>query len=195
MFGSELRANSCIRMTVERGVEEWSLHEKRYFSDNKPLIEVDLTAAQFAELLTSMNVGSGIPCTINRTETDWKIPHIADEEDGIHHLIKQDLKDDVAGIHDILKKLTTDLTAALSESGLNKTKRESLLSQVSKLSVEINSNMPFVLDQYLEAAEKIQASAKAEIDAFATNAAMQLGVKRLQDLAAIVNAETQGKLQ
>ncbi len=190
LFGSELVSNSFIRLSLTEGEEIWSLHSKRWHG-RKHIVELDLSASQFAELLTSMNVGSGVPCTIRFRERDGQIPMFIDS-DTLSEQIKEDLKADVKGIAELVKKLRSELNTVLAESSLSKANKARLTSVAETIEREITANMPFVLEQYVEATEKVTASAKAEVDAFLTHAATKLGFQSLQDISRAA-ALTEGK--
>ena len=65
LFGSQIRSDTTIALRIFEGEVQHELSYDRYsHAKNRPIIEVVLSAAQFAELLTTMNMGSGVPCTI-----------------------------------------------------------------------------------------------------------------------------------
>ena len=65
-----------------------------------------------------------------------------------------------------------------------KAKLEELIGMVYKVTRAVKDSLPSIIDQYQEAAEKVGAKAKAELDAYATGVINRLGVKALAALNA-----------
>src|SRR5271166_5947858 len=64
-FGSSVKSSSWIRLTIqeaERGHQLGSDHISAH--GGKYLLQLDLSPNQFAELLTTMNAGPGVPGTL-----------------------------------------------------------------------------------------------------------------------------------
>ncbi len=180
LFGSEITSlGTSIQLTIAQGEDHWHLHE-HWFHGGKTIAEIEMTPAQFAELLTSMNVGGGVPCTI-RYANGEEVPGFEDE-DTLHKLIKDDLKADTKELSGLAGKLSAELDTILAETSLSKAKKERLTGIVAKLRQAIDSNMPFVLAQYVEAVEKVTANAKAEVDSFVTHTLTTLGMDSLKQI-------------
>jgi hypothetical protein len=64
LFQSHVKNMTTVRLRIKQASVKHSLHQDHTYGEES-LIEVELSPAQFAELLTSMNVGDGVPCTIN----------------------------------------------------------------------------------------------------------------------------------
>src|SRR5208337_4240325 len=67
LFGSSIKHHSAITLSIKQArlSRDTDLSHDWYFAENRfPLIEVTLSPNQFAELLTSMNVGDGVPATL-----------------------------------------------------------------------------------------------------------------------------------
>ncbi len=184
LFGSELHNQTFIRLSVVEAEESWHLSQK-WHHGAKQLIQVDLSPAQFAELLTSMNVGSGVTGTLRFLKGDGHIPSAIDE-DTLPEQIKADLKHDSQTVIDAAKAFDKELQSILGGSKLTKAERARLLEISTKLQMTLSSSMPFVIDQYQEAIDKVTMSAKAEVDAFMTHAALKIGMKSLADVAKVL---------
>jgi len=63
LFGCSIKHNHTIVLKIKRATKERSLHDDRYYG-GETLIEVEMSPNQFAEAITSMNIGDGMPCTI-----------------------------------------------------------------------------------------------------------------------------------
>ncbi len=181
LFGSDLETPSFIRMTLLEGQEDWHLSRK-WHHGRGTIVELDMTNSQFAEIITNMNRGSGIPTTIRFRADQGHVPGFL-VEDTLHDQIRADLKHDIKEIVDTADKLAADLDKTLAESGLSKAKQQSLRDSINKLRRDLTANMPFVLDQYKEALDKTASSAKIEVETFITHKAQELGFQTLTQLA------------
>ena len=65
-YGSELPQDNYITMEVKYSEINRELTQDRYYDFGVPIIKIRLSSGQFAEMITSMNQGSGVPCTIER---------------------------------------------------------------------------------------------------------------------------------
>lgn len=181
LFGSEIEHQSFIRFTLGPGESHWLLHEQHYHAPLNPRhVEIDFSSAQFAELITAMNVGMGVPCTI-RVLNSQQVSGFEDT-DNLHEQIKDDIKADTKEIVDTARQLEKQLGAMLDDSKVPKAKQEALRQLAAKIVRDLGSNMPFILDQYTEAAEKVKAKCAAEVDAIYTHAVQKLGLERLEQL-------------
>jgi hypothetical protein len=183
LFGSSLRTHeSYVTLSVGPGERIHDNGYDRYHGSLRgELLEVDLSAAQFAELLTTMNVGSGVPCTIryvNGKKVDGP-PEALVEVEKIRVGFKRDMKDlaskcksDVKAVEDLLQK-----------KSLTKADREEILNRVRKVMTEVSENTPFMLSMFEEATEKVVQHAKAEVDAFAISSVIAEGLRSIAEKA------------
>src|SRR5690348_7418858 len=65
-YGSELNQAHYVEMTVHPSEVERELSRDWFYTEGAPLIKVRLSQNQFAELITSLNMGSGVPCTVGK---------------------------------------------------------------------------------------------------------------------------------
>ncbi len=72
MFGSSIMHNNVIRLSTEReGNEDWFLAGTDI---NDMIVEVEMSYTQFAEAITSLNIGDGIPVTITKVNGTFVEP-------------------------------------------------------------------------------------------------------------------------
>ena len=74
LFGSDVTNHNTIRLTIKHARKHRELGKDWTMGDDI-ICEVELSALQFAELLTNMNVGDGVPCTIKYTREDGCIEY------------------------------------------------------------------------------------------------------------------------
>ncbi len=182
LFGSEINHTGYIQMELQPGEEERGLAHTWFFGRSKCLCQVKMSAAQWAELITSMNIGSGVPVTIDFLDDEMGYrPGIADE-DTLHATIKREIKKEASDAFKDADALATTLRATLKASKLPKSKQEELIGMLDKVTRAVHDSLPHIIDQYQESAEKVAAKAKAELDAYTTSVIHRLGEKALAAL-------------
>jgi hypothetical protein len=141
------------------------------------IVEVNLSAAQFAELLTTMNVGLGVPCTI-RSREGKMVPPPPDVETQTENLRNEFRK----RTRDFARKILSDtgeVKEILKKDKLSKADRSAVAGILDRVAQELSDSAPFFLEMYEEATEKITTSAKAEMEAWAVVAIRNAGMKAL----------------
>jgi hypothetical protein len=180
MFGSSLPdQGSFIRLRVTRARRTHSLGRDWYHGSAKTMLELDLSASQFAELITSMNMGAGVPCTLRFCEGRPMDP--CPEEKLEAEQVREDFKEKTAQVARNMTESKSRIDEILAKKTLTKADREEVEKLLGLVIQDVRSNMPFWLDQFHEATGKIVSAAKAEVDAFMTHALMQAGQKALAE--------------
>lgn len=178
MFGSHIRDHhTFVRLVVKRGVRVHSLSRDWYRGTGRPLIELDLSAAQFADLLTTMNVGDGVPCTVRFADGTMKA-HPPDEELESEK-VRTNFRKKAEEVSEKLREARSRIDAILSKKSVTQADRRAVSALLDRFVQEVGSNMPFVLESFEESADKVVSHAKAEIDAFATQVVMTAGTEAL----------------
>jgi len=179
LFGSSLKDHgSYVSLSLRKAEVIHSLGRDRYYgSMHGDLIEVSLSSAQFAELLTTMNVGSGVPCTIRyfngkRLEGPPERPLEVQK-------VKDSFQRDMSNLVAEAKQVVKDVEALLEKNSLTKADRRAILEKVGHVMMCVEHNTPFMLDQFEKASEKVVTTAKAEIDAFVTHNIVSEGLKAI----------------
>jgi hypothetical protein len=180
LFGSSIKHNETIRMEVKPAAIERSLNTDWYYSTGKDYLEVEMSYSQFAEAITSMNMGSGIPVTLRYLDGKrMPDPNFENKRQQFENEVKE--KMNVLGSK--LSKLTVEAEDILTnKKSLNKGDREVILNQIKSLQQEIKSNIPFIQSMFNEQMDKTVNEAKGEIEAFTQNKIHSLGIEKLEDL-------------
>lgn len=143
------------------------------------LIEVWLSASQFTELITTMNIGTGVPCTIRRVgkETVEELPvRLKTEAEKAHDVFK---KKSAAFVSTLKEKIHSSREMLLSKKPMKVGDRRNVASILSWLSMEVAQNQPFAIDLFKESAEKVVSQAKAEVDALVNHVITSKGMEAL----------------
>ena len=178
LFGSPLATHyGTIRLTISKGKWIHRLNHDRYFGMSKDFIEVEMSAAQFADAITSLNMGSGTPCTIRYVQGE-RIPAPPDhatEAEHIHDNFENTLGKFAAKANTYRKRIE-ELTSKLSQKA-----RDEIRIALDVIEDQLGSNVPFVVKQFQEATTRITTSAKAEVDAFVTGVVRAAGLQSIAE--------------
>lgn len=180
LFGSSVKCNNYIQLEIAPGVEftEDSYHS---FTDagKEPLIRVAMSPAQFAELITTLNVGVGVPCTIERFNGE-KVEKIPDEIH-IHELDRQKehFKEKMKEHTNNLKNAQKRVKELLALPRLNAEQKREIQRILDVEIANAESSIPFYMGEYNEATDKIVKEAKSEIDAAIHSYVTNVGIKAL----------------
>jgi len=180
LYMSNLNNATWISLRVYEAYDKESFGEKHvYTKTNTPILELDLSAAQFAELLTTMNVSSGVLCTL-RYQNGEKIDQTGlEEEEKSMDIGKKYFNESVKEFSSNITKMTADFLDRAEEMKMNKKDKENLKWIFEKINQEILSNMPFYVTQFEETARKVVTESKSEIDAFLTSEIVKAGLDSL----------------
>lgn len=178
LFGSPLATHyGTIRLTISKGKWIHSLNHDRYFGMNKDFIEIEMSAAQFADAITSLNLGSGTPCTIRYVDGE-RIPDPPDHATEAEHIrdnFENTLDKYKAKAHTYRKRIE-ELTGKLSQKVRNE-----IRIALDVMEDQLGSNIPFVVKQFQEATTRISTSAKAEVEAFVTGVVRAAGLQSIAE--------------
>lgn len=167
MFGSSIEHNDFISMTLYHGKVTRGLNTDWYHGD-KIIAEVEMSYSQFAEAITSMNMGSGVPCTIRWTEKDGRIP----ECDFVNkrHQFEDEIKERLDTATSTSKALIDEITELFNtKKTISKADKTEILKKLNKIYSEINANMNYTYQMFNEQMDKTVSEAKGEIEAFCQN--------------------------
>lgn len=182
LFGSSITDHhNTVRLTIGPGTLTHELNNDRYYGSlSGQYIEVEFSAAQFAELLTRMNDGSGVPCTILRRDGACvdDPPDIETETERI----KNGFADTLKGYYDRANKYRREVDAATK--GLPEKTRKKIQIALDVMEQTFKDNIPFVMTMFDEASTRVVTAAKHEIDAFATHVLGTMGLEAIKDRVA-----------
>lgn len=178
LYGSAMKQHGTkIELSIKRSELIHDLSYDRYHPKEE-LIRVVLSAAQFAELLTTMNYGSGIPCTITRVNNE-SVPPLNQKTPTETDRIETGFQERCQGLVDKLRGRVNKARDILSKSRVNKGDRQEVTEVLDWVMREVASGIPYVETSFKEAAERVKTAAKAEVDAFMSHAITTAGLEKL----------------
>lgn len=144
-------------------------------------LSLAMTEAQFAQFITSMNVGSGSPCTIewvNGARVEAPPP---DQNTAANHakMVRTRMTEVVEGLQSSIDKLES--LRAKGKAG--KAELADALNEVQYLKQHLVSNLPFYMERFEEQMEKVVEKSKIDINAHAVMMGQRLMMEAAQGKA------------
>ncbi len=177
LHGSALKHSTFIEMRLHHSSMKRGLSHDWHHAQGR-IASVRMSQNQFSELITSMNMGDGIPVTLGFTERDGELesPEFSSITETHRNEFTQKTKD-VVGDAEALLASMKDL---LSGSGtVKKADRETMLKQVEKVVREIGANMPHMEKTFAKAMDNVVTDAKGTIEAFYQHRVVEAGLDAL----------------
>ncbi|MBF0554284.1 MAG: hypothetical protein HQK96_06935 [Nitrospirae bacterium] len=182
LYGTSNECREYIAMTVKSSQLNRSLHRHWYFG-KETLIEVVMSPSQFAEAITSLNMGDGVPVTLTAVRKGplerVERPKFKDERDILDKEFKKDVHDVMQNADEIVAKVQ----ALAEQKTISKTAMKEVVELVMSLRQDINENIPFIAKSFNEFVNKSISSAKVELDAFVDHKIHDYGMEKLKDQA------------
>jgi hypothetical protein len=178
LFGSDIKHHELICFTIREADKVRDLN-RDWYHGGKTITEITMSPAQFAEMITTLNVGFGVPCTLNVREgvPVEEIPVQNTLEDDIEHDIKESMQE----LSDRLHKLS-EAAKVLEEKGpVKAADKKAAIAALNSVIQEVQSNIPWIEETTKESCEKTVSRAKAEVDAMAVRVINTLGKKAIEE--------------
>lgn len=186
-----------MSLTISLASKRRSL-SNNWFFDEGELIEINLTQAQWAELLSSFNRGPGVPCTLNHVNAELATEHFPSQgvpscpETNERQIIEEEFKKEMANITRGLNDLIKKAQEFQDKPSINKADRKAYLDIATTLQRKIDSCLPFIQGQFNEAMDGVIVQAKHDIEAFTSQLLRQAGLDKIKDqVAALSETATQ----
>lgn len=175
LFGSVINHNSYISLKINSSeMVEDDLYQTHYFERDK-LIEINLSTAQFAELITTLNYGSGTPCTIEFIKGEGRIPYKKPYDADILKTLETVVETEQKRVTGVVYDLQEELQEVLSKKSIGKKDKEELKLKISVLIQNCINSHSFAEQQFVKNMEKHVSDCKTEIDSTLAQRAKLLG--------------------
>jgi ElaB/YqjD/DUF883 family membrane-anchored ribosome-binding protein len=188
LFQSNCDLGSFIELTISTAVlcRHTDTHSD-YVHDDEELIRISLSNAQFAELITNMNVGTGVPCTINNYGKErYECPELVKKIDT--YQVEFDKR--IESISEGLVKQYEEISDMLDEKGSpTKKKLNVIQGKLYSLLGNFKSNSNFFKKCFKEDTNKIISDSKIEVESFISMHMHDKGVEAIEAMRKIKNDE------
>ena len=136
-------------------------------------IEVALSESQWATLVSSMNMGGGVPCTLMRHNGKFvpMLPGPPDRRTQFAELLHQRMK--------LARDAIYDLRTKIENAALSGKAKKDYLSDLVTIERNVDDNVAYVADRFSEHMEVTIEHGKGEVMAFMHATATAAGLKAL----------------
>lgn len=184
-FGSAIKHHAGISLRIRLAEKHRNLSNDWYFGKQE-VIEVNMTAAQLADLLTSMNIGDGVPCTLthlaqsDELQAQYPDPMVPPcPETTMRQQYEDEFKKDMRQVAEGIAKLVQMARVLQEKPSINKADRKQFADIADTIKCKIENSIPFVQGQFNEALDKVLTEAKADLESFTDQLAHSLGSEAL----------------
>lgn len=172
LYDSDFRHNHYMTITIKRSEMRRNLNRDWHFG-REELIEVALSESQWATFVSSLNMGDGVPCTLQRLDREM-IPGLPDPESRTEQFKDEMQKD----LEKVIGKVKGTI-ARIDEMGLPKGKAATLKQTFESVLQDLQSNMPFVAKQFDKHMEGTVEAAKQEVHGYMTGVLQRAGLEAI----------------
>lgn len=168
LSGSDFRHHSAIRISIHTATLSRGLSSDHHYARDR-IIEVDVSEAQWAAFISSMNIGMGVPCTLVSRNGE-RVPGIKSPPDRaaqFHGEIIETLRE------------AEDTARLLDDAVKRGAGKRELSALVTRLRNNLTPNVSFVAERFGEHIETLKEHAKVEVSAYVTNAVTRAGLDAL----------------
>ena len=179
LFGSDVTNYNTICLKIKTAQCSRDLGRDWIMGD-RTLIEITLSANQFADLLTNANIGDGVPCTIEYIAGKGMIEYkpqkpkleiIEEERDELAESTVNDLKSSIAMVEELI-----------ANKKLSQSTGKELLSKVKGAYYSlVGGSKEFFKKQAKQEVNDMVVEAKRQVQSYVDNKIYSTGIKMLQD--------------
>jgi len=175
IYGSSIGHNETLVLEVYESEVHRHL-SRSWYSPRKKIMELEMSQSQFAELITTMNMGSGIPCNLNY----FNGKHIENNTlTNILDVFKKEFQNDLNGITKKSKETIEEIQNILNNKTVTKKDLKKALDNLYHIKQDLESNLTFILSQFNEQMNKTVVEAKGEVEAFVENKIRSAGLSSI----------------
>lgn len=174
LYASDFAHHDHIRLRISRATYRRSLNQDWHHGSLVDYIEVAMSEAQWATFVSTLNSGSGTPCTLI-TKDGVRVPDLPPPTK-VEDLFRAEMG---SKLTETLQRLDAAL-AAIDAEKLTGAAKERLRTPLEGVRQELVANLPFVVQQFGEHMETRVETAKVEIEAHIEGAIRQRGLDALQ---------------
>lgn len=186
LYGSEFQHQHYVSISIQASEEHRHLNQSWHHTTGPEIIEVSMSEHQFSQMVASMNVGSGTPCTLSRYDGKL-VPGIKQISE--HEKARTDAR---RIFEDQLK--ANDLLITEFEGEAHKMSvaaRTKVLELLKRNRSALESSMSFAMTQFEEHMEATTEAAKTEIHAHANNFITRMGLAHIDEMKALTGTGDQ----
>ena len=163
LFGSQIQSNNYIQLEIREAEKIRDLCEDKHYH-GRTICRVKMSAAQFSELITTLNYNIGTPCTLEQINGNI-VPQVnSNEVESRKSFVNRKIKERMKEFSDQLTETQEKAKKLVGKNTLSKEDRRQLLFAIDFMKTELIENIPFFIKCFQETMDEIIVDAKAEID-------------------------------
>lgn len=186
-FGSSIEPHAGVSLSISVAEKKRNLSNTWYHTRGE-IIQVDMTEAQFAQMITSFNIGCGVPCTLSHLSKsviaklpDGIIPECPETNE--RKLVEQEFAADMKRLGEQLAVLVKKAQELQEKPSVTKADRKLFTDIAQSIQSIVSASAPFIQKQFNEALDDTVTQAKADVDAFLTQLLRTAGMEAIRDRA------------
>lgn len=165
LFDSDIRHQHVVTVRLYTARRKRDLHHDWIGSD-RPFVEVEMSEAQWAAFVSTMNSGDGVPCTIRLREDDWDVPGV------LYEPRLQESMEETRGAAEKAFEAVREAFETYEEK-----KNAANLRNLKYAIQNAPSNVEFAGKSLVEHAENVVQKARTDIEAMVVAKATQMGLE------------------
>ncbi len=173
LFDSDILHQHTIRIRIHAAQRKRELNHD-WIGAGKQYIEIELSEAQWASFVSTMNVGDGVPATLRYLQYE-EVPELPHQPRLAESM--RETHDAASRTFNEIKEARDAYEAALARKAPAKEARE-LLNVLHYKIENATPNVDFATSTLVKHTENVVTRARADIEAFVTAKAAQLGISR-----------------
>lgn len=182
-FGTQIKPQHWLELRIQSGQKIITAGGEERFSPTygrrEHFIEVKMSANQFAELITTMNIGEGVPCTLKYIGGE-KVEECPEQTQPIDNAVRTTIKKSEEFGKRSSKEIEDVCEILNSGKAINKNERARIIDLLKFERNSIHRDIIFYKNQICEVGDKLKTEFKTEIDAHLTGIATKLGFDEIR---------------
>lgn len=190
LFGSSISHTQTIQLRIYRGEEIRSDSSYDRYFGREEYINVEMSNTQFAELITSMNYGVGVPVTLKHFNG------IVPEDPPIRNKRaqhSQEFKEKMVKFTKTLEDGQKELQTLLNKQKLSKEDKRRMENLFQHLTTNIKNNIPYFEKAFEKQMDKTVTEAKGEVESFIANSIQLTGLEEMKKQGKMLGIENKEK--
>ena len=176
LYGSDFIHQQSVRVSISTSTMDRHLNSD-WPHEDREIIEIEMSEAQWATFVSSFGIGGGVQCTIRHRDGKM-VPGfpLRDEAREFGAEMSEQSKDALIALENAI--------AAVADSKMSKKDADKIIGSIRTAAREIGVNADFVQKCFDEHMETRTEKAKVEIHAYMQNAVQRAGLETLMKGAA-----------
>lgn len=187
LFGSDIKHNQRISISISRAkLDRRNSRDWIHQDGGLPMVEFEMSHAQFAQFITSNGNGNGTPITLRYAPAPGTasacmagIANIETKAETLRREIRDSAKSQIENIAEMVNSF-----GALLEAGKIGIKEARAIHRNMSIALEnLPRNLEFTVEQGERAIANAQSAALIEVEAFTSMKLNQLGLKSIEEFS------------